>query len=144
MSISGSSALYLHINIQYVILFIFLLYFIHVGPAINSIVTDSEEPLPSLSDWHDYEPNLEFDDSELLHPTPDTGEYSIHTKYYSFLKIQRNNLKIFWLGALGLGGFVLDDEEFISGDFNDDRDDIKELEADNYEDQLAQPEVISL
>lgn len=44
-------------------------------------------------------------------------------------------------GPLGLGGFVLDDDEFISGDFNSDRDDIKELEADNYEDQLSQPEV---
>ncbi|XP_017774968.1 PREDICTED: rho GTPase-activating protein 1-like isoform X1 [Nicrophorus vespilloides] len=30
---------------------------------------DAEEPYPSLSDYHDYEPNLEFDDSEL-HQTP--------------------------------------------------------------------------
>ncbi|XP_022910001.1 rho GTPase-activating protein 1 [Onthophagus taurus] len=27
---------------------------------------DPEEPYPSLSDYHDYEPNLEFDDTELL------------------------------------------------------------------------------
>lgn len=26
---------------------------------------DEETPYPSLSDFHDYEPNLEFDDSEL-------------------------------------------------------------------------------
>lgn len=26
---------------------------------------DQEEPYPSLSDFHDYEPNLEFDDTEL-------------------------------------------------------------------------------
>lgn len=32
---------------------------------------DGEEPYPSLSDYHDYEPNLEFDDTEL-HQTPDT------------------------------------------------------------------------
>ncbi|XP_018573540.1 rho GTPase-activating protein 8 [Anoplophora glabripennis] len=33
-------------------------------------VGDNDEPYPSLSDYHDYEPNLEFDDSEL-HQTPD-------------------------------------------------------------------------
>ena len=27
---------------------------------------DVEDPYPSLSDFHDYEPNLEFDDSDLL------------------------------------------------------------------------------
>lgn len=42
-----------------------------------------------------------------------------------------------------MGGFVLDDDEFMSGDFNSVPDDIKELEADNYEDQLSQPEVIT-
>lgn len=26
---------------------------------------DTEDPYPSLSDYHDYEPNLEFDDTEL-------------------------------------------------------------------------------
>lgn len=31
---------------------------------------DNDEPYPSLSDYHDYEPNLEFDDTEL-HQTPD-------------------------------------------------------------------------
>ena len=35
-----------------------------------------EDPYPSLSDFHDYEPNLEFDDSDLLqqkHPENDDG-----------------------------------------------------------------------
>ena len=35
---------------------------------------DCEDPYPSLSDFHDYEPNLEFDDSDLLqtkHPEND-------------------------------------------------------------------------
>ncbi|XP_034480316.1 rho GTPase-activating protein 68F isoform X1 [Drosophila innubila] len=40
------------------------------GPAISSIVGNSEEPLPSLSDLHDCEPKLEFDDTELLTPAP--------------------------------------------------------------------------
>lgn len=35
-----------------------------------SLGMDGEEPYPSLSDYHDYEPNLEFDDTEL-HQTPD-------------------------------------------------------------------------
>lgn len=76
------------------------------GPAINPIITDSEEPHPSLSDWHDYEPNLEFDDTELTH-APDPSQ------------------------------IVLDDEDFVSGDFANVDDDINEtLEADNYEEQL--------
>ncbi|CAH0382781.1 unnamed protein product [Bemisia tabaci] len=34
--------------------------------AVNNIPgADQEEPYPSLSDFHDYEPNLEFDDTEL-------------------------------------------------------------------------------
>ncbi|KAJ8948856.1 hypothetical protein NQ318_013509 [Aromia moschata] len=37
------------------------------GPV--SILGDNDEPYPSLSDYHDYEPNLEFDDSEL-HQAP--------------------------------------------------------------------------
>lgn len=32
---------------------------------------DSDEPYPSLSDYHDYEPNLEFDDTELQHTAVD-------------------------------------------------------------------------
>lgn len=44
------------------------------GPAINPIINDGEEPLPSLSDWHDYEPNLEFDDTELTHPATTNGK----------------------------------------------------------------------
>ncbi|XP_074026716.1 rho GTPase activating protein at 68F isoform X6 [Leptinotarsa decemlineata] len=32
---------------------------------------DNDEPYPSLSDCHDYEPNLEFDDSELLQSPED-------------------------------------------------------------------------
>jgi hypothetical protein len=32
---------------------------------------DSEDPYPSLSDYHDYEPQLEFDDSELLEQKPE-------------------------------------------------------------------------
>ena len=33
-----------------------------------------EDPYPSLSDFHDYEPNLEFDDSELHSGAIVTGE----------------------------------------------------------------------
>ncbi len=37
---------------------------------------DSDEPYPSLSDYHDYEPNLEFDDTELQHTAVDGGSES--------------------------------------------------------------------
>lgn len=36
---------------------------------------EPEEPYPSLSGYHDYEPNLEFDDSELQQ-TPNSGSIS--------------------------------------------------------------------
>ena len=32
---------------------------------------DCEDPYPSLSDYHDYEPNLEFDDSDLQQQHPE-------------------------------------------------------------------------
>lgn len=51
------------------------------GPAINPIINDTDEPLPSLSDWHDHEPNLEFDDTELTHPAPANGKYH-HTAIF--------------------------------------------------------------
>lgn len=35
---------------------------------------DNEDPYPSLSDYHDYEPNLEFDDTELQSASPVTGK----------------------------------------------------------------------
>lgn len=40
-------------------------------------MADNEEPYPSLSDYHDYEPNLEFDDTELQSPTADIGKLSL-------------------------------------------------------------------
>lgn len=38
---------------------------------------DQDEPYPSLSDYHDYEPNLEFDDTELQHTAVTTGKSSM-------------------------------------------------------------------
>lgn len=42
-----------------------------IGPIPTIPVGENDEPYPSLSDYHDYEPNLEFDDSEL-HQSPNT------------------------------------------------------------------------
>lgn len=33
--------------------------------TLTAIANEVEDPYPSLSDYHDYEPNLEFDDTEL-------------------------------------------------------------------------------
>lgn len=52
--------------------------FYPTGPAINSVVENSEEPQPSLSDLHDFEPKLEFDDTELLSPPPMQSVYLIY------------------------------------------------------------------
>lgn len=63
------------------------------GPVINSIVTDDDEPLPSLSDFHDYEPNLEFDDSELTHPPLTNGMYCnrTNTRKNAWIKLRRRS-----------------------------------------------------
>ena len=45
-------------------------------------VQNDEEPYPSLSDFHDYEPNLEFDDTELQTATADPGMYLIFSVTY--------------------------------------------------------------
>ena len=43
-----------------------------------------DDPYPSLSDFHDYEPNLEFDDSDLLnqqHPENEEGKSTIPNQF---------------------------------------------------------------
>lgn len=48
----------------------------------NNFAGDNDEPYPSLSDYHDYEPNLEFDDSELQQSPnviAQTGKYLVDT-----------------------------------------------------------------
>lgn len=52
----------------------------HLGPAINPVVENSDEPQPSLSDLHDFEPKLEFDDTELLATT-----ITHQSKFYSLI-----------------------------------------------------------
>ncbi|KAH1004326.1 rho GTPase-activating protein 1 [Dendroctonus ponderosae] len=56
------------------------------GPVSN--IGDNEEPYPSLSDYHDYEPNLEFDDSELQQ-TPNSSSISA-----DFIHIEANGVMV--------------------------------------------------
>ena len=44
------------------ILFCFTLLVLYISVMVDGV----DDPYPSLSDFHDYEPNLEFDDSDLL------------------------------------------------------------------------------
>ena len=93
------------------------IHFLFTGPPVP---LETEDPHPSLSDWHDYEPNLEFDDSELTILPPELNETS---------------------------QILFDDDNFMSGDFNnqDEEDErpsnLTNLEADNYEEQLKLPEI---
>jgi Rho GTPase-activating protein 1 len=83
---------------------------------------ESEDPHPSLSDWHDHEPNLEFDDSELTQIPPEMAEPS---------------------------QILFEDDSFMSSDFNTEfaeetavkSSDLTNLDADNYEDQLKPPDI---
>ena len=43
------------------------------------MVDGVDDPYPSLSDFHDYEPNLEFDDSDLLNTQHPEVEGKIST-----------------------------------------------------------------
>lgn len=75
------------------------------GPV--SMAGDNEEPYPSLSDYHDYEPNLEFDDSELQQ-SPNSASISA-----DFIHVEAN-------GVMAMGSSPV-------ADFTDD----------NFEDELA-------
>ena len=50
-----------------------------------TVSNEHEDPYPSLSDYHDYEPNLEFDDTELQHATAEPGtlqSWFLHFHYF--------------------------------------------------------------
>lgn len=82
------------------------------GPPINSLIETSDDQLPSLSDLHDFEPKLEFDDTELLTQSP----------------IQHGDDKL-------VDGFVL------TGDEDIEEDNIPNpLEDNDFEDQLKENE----
>ncbi|XP_058054369.1 rho GTPase-activating protein 68F [Anopheles bellator] len=84
------------------------------GVPLNAPLIDSaEDPHPSLSDWHDYEPNLEFDDTELSQTTPEPG-----------------------------GTVAFDDTNYAAEFEIPSEDEIIKttLEADNYEEQLKMVE----
>lgn len=53
--------------------FYFVLILVTGAPMNPPLVDNGEDPHPSLSDWHDYEPNLEFDDTELSQTAPEPG-----------------------------------------------------------------------
>ena len=61
------------------------------------MVYDGEDPYPSLSGYHDYEPQLEFDDAELLErkPEPDGEDGEC------WLEQQRTRQKYFHLRSGG-------------------------------------------
>ena len=42
-----------------------------------------EDPYPSLSDYHDYEPGLEFDDAELFEKKPEDDVQGILLNFSS-------------------------------------------------------------
>ncbi|CAG9864609.1 unnamed protein product [Phyllotreta striolata] len=52
----------------------------------NNFSGDHDEPYPSLSDYHDYEPNLEFDDSELQQ-SPNALAHTV-----GMLQVESNNM----------------------------------------------------
>lgn len=45
---------------------------------------ETEDPYPSLSDYHDYEPNLEFDDTELQTSSNNGNTQHMHIYFISY------------------------------------------------------------
>ncbi|KAL1516974.1 hypothetical protein ABEB36_000799 [Hypothenemus hampei] len=80
------------------------------GP-VSSIGNDNEEPYPSLSDYHDYEPNLEFDDSELQQ-TPNSGSISA-----DFIHIEANG--VMTMGTSPVAEFIDENYEEELADARD-------------------------
>ncbi|XP_074026734.1 rho GTPase activating protein at 68F isoform X9 [Leptinotarsa decemlineata] len=82
---------------------------------------DNDEPYPSLSDCHDYEPNLEFDDSELLQSPEDIeqtaaskqDDYRLRASYNISLLIAQT-VDAFQIQANSIGSPMSDftDEDF--------------------------------
>lgn len=56
--------MYKYTNVFFLPLFT-ISYILILNLYLAGITNDCEDPYPSLSDYHDYEPNLEFDDTEL-------------------------------------------------------------------------------
>jgi hypothetical protein len=61
--------------------------------------TDNEDPYPSLSDFHDYEPNLEFDDTELEQAAASTGKAFIMKIKFTDLQHHRKVIVILYPNA---------------------------------------------
>jgi len=63
----------------------FPMYLIHFF-AVAHVLGDGEDPYPSLSDFHDYEPQLEFDDTELQQPSETGGRLEFANDRHNILK----------------------------------------------------------
>ncbi|KAH8316794.1 hypothetical protein KR074_008180, partial [Drosophila pseudoananassae] len=96
------------------------------GPAINPLVENSDEPQPSLSDLHDFEPKLEFDDTELLAPSP------LESKFLSPNRDSNNFHSHSYPEDVMVGDFVLADDPELEPE-----EDVNPLE-DDFEDQLRE------
>ena len=93
------------------------------------LMTSLEDPYPSLSDFHDYEPQLEFDDSELHQPVDEDGGKSFILNFFCdfLLKTQINatnpTLKHFSVELVGsdIDDYILDspisDGPFMDGNY---------------------------
>ena len=71
--------------------YLFIFHFFTILAPYNA---DCEDPYPSLSDCHDYEPNLEFDDSDLLqqkHPENDDEEEIEDVQQFAMPEVDRQN-----------------------------------------------------
>ncbi|CAG9761830.1 unnamed protein product [Ceutorhynchus assimilis] len=92
------------------------------GPVSN--IAENEEPYPSLSDYHDYEPNLEFDDSELQQ-TPNSGSISA-----DFIHVEPNGVMA--MGTSPVAEFIDENYEEELADARDENFDSLAFTTSSY------------
>ncbi|XP_042865058.1 rho GTPase-activating protein 8-like isoform X1 [Penaeus japonicus] len=95
------------------------------GMLINTPASygDNEDPYPSLSDYHDYEPNLEFDDTELQSASPVTDLQELLPAATDYLEspVSDGTIEENFEAELG-SALGEEDEQALHHTFTDDND----------------------
>ncbi|XP_046444749.1 rho GTPase-activating protein 1-like isoform X2 [Daphnia pulex] len=111
--------------------------------AIPAYLTgETEDPYPSLSDIHDYEPNLEFDDTELQQPVDDEGEIigiGIESDEFLETPVSDGTIEENFEEAFGLPSLIPEYPSLIP----EQRDSLKELDVDDFID-VAQHRIVDV
>ncbi|CAL8104989.1 unnamed protein product [Orchesella dallaii] len=83
---------------------------------------DGEDPYPSLSDYHDYEPNLEFDDTELEQVASTGAEEEIRVFEYLESPVSDGTIEENFEEELAAAPFIPEPESITTTPLQDEED----------------------